>query len=360
MSNDNFLRGLSYALNRQELATVNGLTPSVEYFASNYLADPEEGISYNSTDYHKDAIKHLTEGTQYGYNLEYARASFKKAAEELIAAGHYQPGDTISIEIAWMYLSDKEEMHNFVEKYFEDAFNSAGTELTLDITWWDGVSTVYTDVYYKKMMVGQFDIAFGSISGNSLNPLNFFEVLKSDNSSGFTLNWGCDTSVVSEEIFYDGMYWSFDSLWLAADQGAYFENGQVAPFFGADDIAPEDITVNEDGSWTVSVGYTMGAVEGLTFDLDDAVVFAYVAADNANGYAYAEESCVFTIDEENGKLVCTLTAEQVAKYVDGSICKALGVAFDFGIDFYYTAEAGGVDLSGYYTVVGDKLATPAE
>lgn len=354
MSNDDFLRGLSYALNREELATVNGLTPSFEYFATTYLSDPENGISYNSTQYHKDAVAHLSEGTKFGYNLEFAKQSFKKAADKLIADGVYKVGDKITIEIAWMYQTDKEEMHNYIKKYFEDAFNNANTGLTLEVEFF--VGSAWSDVYYNKMMIGQFDIGFGSISGNTLNPLNFFEVLRSDNSSGFTLNWGCDTSVVSEEIFYDGMYWSFDSLWLAADQGGYFEKGELAPFFNTSDIAADNITVNADGTWTIAVDYSMGQVEGLQFNLDDAVVFAYNAADNADGYAYAEESCAFVIDEANGKLVVTLTAEQVAKYVDGSICKALGLAFDFGVDFYYTASANGVDLSGYNSVVGDKLA----
>lgn len=349
MSNDNFLMGLSYALNRHQLATTLGRTPSYEYFASTYLADPENGISYNSTDYHKEAVKHLVEGTTYGYNLELAKASFKKAAEELIAAGKYQAGDEITIEIAWQYPTDEEEMHVMIAKDFEDAFNNAGTGLTLNVEFW--VGSAWSDVYYEKMMEGMFDIGFGSISGNSLNPLNFFEVLKSDNSSGFTLNWGCDTSVVSEEIYYDGMYWSFDSLWIAADQGGYFEKGQLASFFTTEDIKSENVTVNEDGTWTIAVDYTMGAVEGLEFQIDKALVFAYNLADNEDGYDYFEEATTFVIDEENHQLIVTLTAEQVAQYVEGSICKLLKLTYDFGIDFYYTASASGVDLSGYNSVV---------
>ena len=347
MANDDFLMGLSYALNRMELATILGRTPSYEYFASTYLADPENGISYNSTQYHKDAVAHLAEGTDFGYNLEYAKAAFKKAAEALIADGTYKAGDVIEIEIAWMYPTDEEEMHVLIEKNFEDAFNGANTGLTLDVVFW--VGSQWSDVYYEKMMEGMFDIGFGSISGNSLNPLNFFEVLRSDNSSGFTLNWGCDTSVVSEEIFYDGMYWSFDSLWLAADQGGYFENGQLSEFFSSGDIEPSNVVANEDGTVTITIDYTTATIEGLSFELDEAVVFTYVAANNANGYAYKEEACAFTIDEANHQFVVTLTAEQYATYVTNSIALPLGAGFHFGVDFYYTAEASGVDLSGYYT-----------
>ena len=79
-------------------------------------------------------------------------------------------------------------------------------------------------------MVGQFDLGFGSVSGNSYNPLNFLEVLKSDNSSGFTLNWGIDTNEINvkNSISYKDKAWSFDALWTAADQGAYVKDGKNA------------------------------------------------------------------------------------------------------------------------------------
>ena len=73
-------------------------------------------------------------------------------------------------------------------------------KLTLEVV--DYVPAVWTDAYYKKMMLGQYDIGFGGVSGNTLNPLNFFEVLKSDNSSGFTLNWGPNTNEPSQEQGY--------------------------------------------------------------------------------------------------------------------------------------------------------------
>ena len=57
-----------------------------------------------------------------------------------------------------------------------------------------------------------------------LDPLGFMEVLKSDNTSGFTLNWGPDTSSMEEDkIIYDGKEWSFDGLWTAATKGAIVE-----------------------------------------------------------------------------------------------------------------------------------------
>ena len=107
--------------------------------------------------------------------------------------------------------------------------------MTLKIKNWVGTS--WSDVYYYKMMLGQFDIGFGSISGNTLDPLNFLEVLKSDNSSGFTLNWGLDTNATDLDhlIEYDEKLWSFDALWTAADHGAYVVKGANSPLFSFSD-----------------------------------------------------------------------------------------------------------------------------
>ena len=333
MANDNFIAGLNYSIDRNSLASSLGRTPSCNYFGSSYLSDPENGISYNSTEAHKNAVASLLEGTENGYNLEYAKASFKKACEELIAEGVYAVGDTVEIEIAWQEPSDETVFHNIIAKYIEDAFNSCGGGLTLDVKFWAG--SVWSDVYYKKMMVGQFDIGFGSISGNSLNPLNFLEVLKSDNSSGFTLNWGIDTNIVSEDLYYDGMYWSFDSLWTAADQGGYFSNGVLAPAFTAPDTTTP--VVNEDGTVTITIALDVATVEGVEFVLDDVVLFGY--SDTTAGSDYHEESVKYTY--ENGAITINLTAEKWAEYKD----EAIG-----GFDIYYTLTVCGIANASYTSV----------
>jgi ABC-type transport system substrate-binding protein len=224
MSNDDFLKGISYSINRVEYADRFFGIPSNSYFGSNFVADPLSGIMYNDTDYHREAIKELSDGTEYGYNYQYAVSSFKKAAETLIADGYYTYGDVIEVEIAWQTPENKEN-HSYIKKYIEDAWNAADTGLQLNIVFWCGA--VWSDVYYNKMMCGQYDIGFGSVSGSTINITGNFEMFKSDNSSGFTLNWGCDTNEVSADIYYDGMYWSFDALYEAATVGGYFENGKA-------------------------------------------------------------------------------------------------------------------------------------
>ena len=333
MANKNFVAGLNYAIDRNSFAAALGRTPSCNYFGSSYLSDPENGISYNSTEAHKNAVASLLEGTKNGYNLEYAKASFKKACEELIADGVYAAGDTITIEICWMYPDDEQDYHNVIAKYITDAFNNCGGGLTLEMTFWAD-ETSYMGVY-NRMMAGQFDIGFGSISGNTLNPLNFLEVLKSDNSSNFTLNWGIDTNQVTEEIYYDGMYWSFDSLWTAADRGGYFENGVLAPAFTAPQTT--EVKANDDGTYTVQIALSVAEVEGVEFKLDDVVLFGY--SDLEKGTDYLEESVEYTY--ENGVITVNLTADQFAPYKDD---------LSAGFDLYYTLTVCGISNSTYYSV----------
>ena len=273
MSNKNFIAGLNYAINRKEIADKAGANPSGDYFGDAYLSDPENGVTYNSTQAHKDAVASMRTGTdEYGYSYSLAQASFKKASEELIAAGKYKKDDTIKVQVAWMYSYQEDEEHAWVKDYWEKAFNSCGGGLKLEIDFWAG-STSYMEVY-NKMMAGEFDIGFGSISGNSYDPLNFIEVLKSDNSSGYTLNWGVDTNVCDGTLVYDNKEWSFDALWTAADQGAYVVDGVNSPMcsFGSASRA----TKNTDGSWSITVPCMLADVEGAKVELTGAVAFGYV------------------------------------------------------------------------------------
>ena len=238
MSNDNFLTGLFFSINRKQFAEKRGAQPSIDYFSNAYLNDPENGKSYNDSQAHKDAVAAYqtydsNNQPTYGYNRDKAVLAFKTAVRELMASGDIVKGTrakptTITIHIKWMYQTDVKEYGEDIASYFEGAFNddrvSNGT-VKLEVT--QDAVTNWQDVYNVYMMKGQFDLGFGAISGNTYNPLNFLEVLKSDNSSGFTLNWGADTSKITtaKPLVYDDKIWSFDALWAAADHGTVVDNG---------------------------------------------------------------------------------------------------------------------------------------
>lgn len=335
LSNDDFVLGLSYSINREEFATKRGSVPSVNYFSSNYLIDPENGISYNSTEAHKEAIASITAKgkIQDGYSITLAQAYFKSAAEKLIADGVYKVGDVIELEIAWQTATNVTNYGEDIAKYFEDAFNGADTGLTLKVN--NMAVATWSDVYYKKMMVGQYDLGFGSISGNSYDPLNFMEVLKSDNSSGFTLNWGTDTNVAAIE--YNGQKWSYDALWQAADTSVMVKDGVKV---GDDAYVAAKLTKsthNEDGTRTVVINTYLtnddeigvyskvtgvnAVFKGQELELAGAVKFELKETEDGKtqlvviipeGCEYAFDSVELTIDfvtygiydiDENGELV---------------------------------------------------------
>jgi hypothetical protein len=341
MSNDNFLKGLNYSINRKEFASILGRTPSNNYFGSSYLSDPENGVSYNSTQAHADAVAGQLANTDgYGYSLTLAQQYFKAAADELIASGAYPADGTIEIEICWMDTASIDEMGIYIEKYMEDAFNSCGTSLKLDVVHF--ACAVWSDVYYNKMMIGQFDIGFGSISGNALNPLNFLEVLRSDNSSGFTLNWGVDTSVPSASLNYDGRQWSFNSLWQAADQGALVDpQGNLINTYDAN---LRSYTVNADGSVTVEFNVGELNTAGATSKVVDVVVFGCSASDYSD---YAEESISFSV--ANGIATATLPADKAAVY---SAC-----TYVYGFDVYFEVLANGQASYPLISIYPDDAAS---
>ncbi len=341
LSNNNFIKGLSYAINRVEFAEALGRTASVNYFSSNYMGDPENGLAYNNSQAHKDAVAELLEGTDgYGYSLEKARAYFKKACEELLASGAYKEGDKIVLEMAWQAQRNVEQIQKPIEKYWTEAFNHesvCGNKLTLELK--SFVPEQWSDVYYKKMMIGQYDIGFGGISGNPLNPLNFFEVLKSDNSSGFTLNWGVDTNKVSKDLIWEGQAWSFDALWQAAETGGYFKDGLLVPNYNPELVSS---TKNEDGTATIEIKANLVKADGVSVKVADTVIFGYF--DVEGKAAYAEDSVAFVYDEKTDIITVTVSAELYEKY-----SKALEDS-NFGIDCYFEVVVLEIDSNTLQTV----------
>ena len=258
MSNLNFLNGLFWSIDRYTFATNRGTDPSFNYFSSAYLSNPNGDIptryedgsinpyapaSYNDTQAHKDAMeafgidmaKEADPSTaKYGYDKSKAIDYFRMAVNQLAKEGKVKLGSsktnhkTIYLDIQWMYPSDEKEYGQAIAKDFETAFNDdqvCGGRLQLKVR--HAADPDWQQVYNDHLMIGKFDLGFGAISGNTLSPLNFLEVLRSDNSSGFTLNWGADTGKIdaAHPISYAGNEWTFDSLWASADHGAVVKKG---------------------------------------------------------------------------------------------------------------------------------------
>ena len=329
MSNDNFLKGLFYSINRKEFAANRGVKPSINYFSDAYLTDPENGISYNDSQAHKDAVAayevYDSDGNStFGYSYDKAVSCFRQAVTELlndhpdkISYGTVDNPFEIEINISWMYPTDQDDYGNAIAKYFTDAFNDTRVcdgliKLVVDQP---RPSDDWMDVYEHKMMIGQFDLGFGAISGNTYNPINFLEVLKSDNSSTFTLNWGPDTSKVSSKnpLIYDDKLWSFDGLWSVANYGGILHDGENAKI-------AERCYLEPPSKDEVYEGCSFKAVTQFINSEDVAINVTRVQIFVANSSSY---SLPFTIEKDGNltKASVTLSADLAAE-IDTEIRRA--------------------------------------
>lgn len=342
LGNANFVKGLSLAINRFEFAAARGSIGTVDYLSSNYMSDPEGGISYSATQAHKDAVAGLLEDTDgYGYNLELAREYFQMALVELEAEGKYTPGTkesprVITLEIAWQYPQHETNYHNEIAQYLKDAFNDESVsqgKYQLEVEFWVGSS--WSDVYYNKMMLGQFDIGFGSISGDPLNPLAFLNVLSSDQtiSNGFTLNWGVNTNDPTADVLvFNGMRWSFDALWTAANGVAVVDEGALQNSVTGELVSN---TPNADGSYTAVYEISLALPELTEVKNVETVLCWYEGGNDG----YKEVEVPAEVVTKDGKVIITMTvsAELVAEY-PGAI----------GYDIYFDLQLGEYTASGQY------------
>ena len=363
MSNLHFIRGLSYGLNRAAVAEAFGVLPSVSYLGAGYMADAENGLSYNMTPEHEYAIKILTDDTVDGYSLQLAREYFKIALMECEAAGTLTPGTkdnprVLTIEIAWMYANMESTYHAIVKESWENAFNDdsvTGGLYELDVQF-KNEGTDYTWVYFEKLMPGQFDIGFGSISGNEYNILDYMTVLSADQSlsGGFTLTWGPDTSSATDDlIIYLGQRWSFDAILSAANSTTVVKDGLLVPAYEMEQVTDE-VVANEDGSWTISYEVAVN-VSDPAFEVTDFVVFG----DDVDGEDYKEESALLedgsnlNVVLENGvaKITMTVSADFVNKYLGKRYAGYLGV------DLYFTLVSGEGDAAIDFTPASEYAGT---
>ena len=365
LANHHFVQALSYSIDRQTFANARGSIPSVDYLSSNYMSDPENGLSYAVTQPHKDAVASLLADTDgCGYSLELARDYFRLALTELEAEGAITPGTkanptVLHIEIAWMRPTQEEQYHNEIKNFFETAFNDdsvCGGVYQLSTDFWCG--NVWSDVYYNKMMVGQFDIGFGSISGNSLDPIGFVSVLSSDQSisGSFTLNWGVDTNdPFAYPIVYDGKAWSFDALYNAVNSQAIVNGGQNNATLI---IEYNDIVKNEDGSYTGSFVITAALPDITNVTPTDIECCNYERYYNGDG-TYDETPVDFEVTEGAGTWTVTFTvpAELAEDYATGSGTSDEPEGYT-GFDLYYDLDFNGT-VSSTYESVTDYFEVPA-
>ena len=329
MANNNFYKALTLGIDR------NAMADKYHYVADHVIQEPVNKISpkasapYNSTDAHKqailDAFGGLLDSTQYTNWKSNAADYFEAAILEELNAGHYTLGTetnptVISIDIA--SVDGAATLNNRLQMVFESwaASFELAVQSHVDETGknpWVGETgkslikfeptstkvpndtNLNQNIIYNGVKVGKYDgQAVFYVSGNGYDVLNNFDKYKSDDSSGFTLNFGGDTSTVTSDCYYNGKYWSFDSLWDAANVGTLLgKTGKVESEFIYDyNGAKFGQTENEDIVVQLPISY----INNETAQVEITGVKGYAFDPVTKKESYVE--CQYEEDKENGTI----------------------------------------------------------
>jgi len=360
MSNKYFDRGLSYAIDRLTLAGSLGNGPCCNFLSNAYLLG-EGGAVYNKTAQHEAAIESLVKGTDgFGYSLDYAKACFKKASEQLIADGTYSKGDVIKLDVMYYASSQFDTEGIPVKNMIETAFNNCGGGLTLEITNTADDSDPYA--VFDYLQSGRYDISIGAISGMEWWPLEFLETLKSNNSSGYTLGFGTDTSVCDGTLTLNLSYnatedawvydptgtaysFSFDALWAAATKGTLIVNGEEAVLPLVFSQLQNPAVMNQEENTVDLVMYAVKQESDFDMTVTDCVFYYY----DSTGYVYNEVSVAFDLADFSyeGVDYLVITAHIPAAIFQGDI-------FPTWTDPNYYSYTG-VDIYGTISKDGDTI-----
>lgn len=379
LSNENFYKGLYVGIDRQSISDYYHYQPYYGVQEPNNKVSPKAEKTYNNTDEHKQVFK-----DQFGTALDdlslwrnNAADYFELAIQEELEAGHYQLGTesnptVVEFTLVMVDAADANYTEQQVFSSWENAFALAVTShigsdgkndwvgpsgqplIKLDVKS-DRKSSSLSDtalqneVLYNGVKAGRYDgegVFF--VSGNGLDTFNNFDKYRSDDSSGFTLNYSLDTSIPSADVYYDGKYWSFDSLWSAGNGGILLDqNGDETNFVtftfdgsAANNISRDSSTGNITA--TIPVSILTEYVDPSSIQVEvDALVGGSETYIDANAQWNSDHSSVTVTFPGANLIPGELLGEQYAGY------------YYLDVQFTYTVKVNGEEkvVSEYQSVV---------
>lgn len=367
MSDDDFLDGVYFSIDREALAEKTGHNSSLGYLSDAYMVDPESGVSYRDTDAGKAALSEYTAVNAYGHSDSMAQQLFYKAMSRAVANEEYEPGSiaeptTITLTYWFRVEATIKSIGDDIKSDIEDNFNSAcpGFKLVIDE---ETAGSSYVDCY-TKMQDGDYDFGDGAISGSALDPLSFMSTLSTDSlSQGFCLNWGERTDEVStyDPVIYDGKSWAYDALYTAANGTAVVSDGLNVPVFtdvGYDGTTDDDnVLVTEnyhdvkaDGKSIWTLGASSVTLYGADSDFSnyEAVSLDDFLPDGAEG---SENYITYSRDESAATFTLSISKNLLADKLQG-VADDLGISIsaleiDYTLSYTYTNDNGVAVTSTY-------------
>lgn len=241
LQNANYFKALNLGFDRTAYAEANHDTINYEYFAPVEKVSPAASDYYNNSDEHKAAIKNVY-GTGFddlSKSPDAAVSFMQDALIEELDAGHIDLGtadaptnfgfSTVTLSSAYYtkqvnYANEYwgKVMDNAVESYVDDSGNNPLM---------DGSSHLVDFIVVQDQASGQNDLLYGywsgkwdsqsvfTISGNTLDSIDYVEILTCNAVGGFELSFAVDTSIPAATLEMDGKYYSFESIWNACAGG---------------------------------------------------------------------------------------------------------------------------------------------
>ena len=269
LSNENFYKGLIVGIDRNTIADYYHSGAGFGIHEPTTRVSPKSSTAYNDSDEHKAVMEEVFGSTMDAENYSQwknnAADYFEAAIQEELEAGHYSLGTSSSPTVVSMKLVSTDDptrqyCDNVIFSGWESAFelavqshiNDKGVNdwvdpttkkslITLDVSAENasmslGDTQLQNMILYEGVKVGKYDgQTVFRVTGNGLDAFNNMNKYMSNDSSGFTLNFGVDTGIPTGDIAYDDKYWSFDALWGAANGGVLTDEiGAQANLFSFD------------------------------------------------------------------------------------------------------------------------------
>ena len=255
LGHEDFKMAMFHALDRETLAEdiLKVRTTNMYYFSNAYLVDAELGVPYRETEQGQTVGEGLSPDT-FGFNFDASRALFLSAVEDLLAEGAYEAGTAENPTVIVIELNNYSDSESwdlacaYIKTAFEETFVDEVNHVQVQV---DIYTKDFPAIYYDYMMIGEFDTSVGGISGSTLDAASFLDTYSSDNRSGFTINWGFDSSVADIEIIYYDFegnrhreMWAYDAICSALNGEIFLIDGEEAVVPAAKDIEVTPTTVS--------------------------------------------------------------------------------------------------------------------
>lgn len=339
-SNDSFFYGLNLGVDRLGFAEKFHRNPSIDYQNPIAKVNPVTGELYNNSPEHKEAMEYV-----YGKSfddlkktLDYAVNYMRTGIIEELEAGHYDLGTGENPTVVTLGLGTVDDVYYrdrvaVIEQDWVKSFETAVTtyidengnnplvdangkprivfDLTADYVPSD---TSQQELIMKGMWCGKYDIQYAYlITGNAYDTINNMDILMSDKMGGFELNFASDTRLPSGDIYYDGKYWSYNSLWSACNGGTVLDsNGlEVTDILGVNEDATG--TLNSDGTATIKFKLdelVSGFKTTVITDVKDGTYGPYYLNNTQSAYGMAT-SCTVSGTGKDAVYTLTLPADAV-------------------------------------------------